>query len=480
MNKLTVKQRKMLYAILAVLLLIPIIGLGAPATRSASGQVNARSLLARSREEYDLGEASLGNVDPASATMNLVLLGMRGIAASVLWNQADEYKNKKQFFDLEKTVESIILLQPHFKNVWEFQAWNLAYNVSVECDAVEDRFFWVKRGAKFLNRGVNRNQHLPELPFNMGSFLSKKIGLADERDTFREFFMHDPDVERWNGGPDEEINPEHKDNYLVARDWFFRANQVLEQPNVEQHIMDLSLFVAYPYRALMDYARGLQKDGVKVDLSQLTPEQREAAYQEWANNVQASWDQAYDEWTNIYGRQRIPTAGGGGLIVLENDPEGLAELRQIAEEEEMPYYLKLDWQERYRKIASYPYWKKHADIEKRPLMTQARYNMAEGRRLYREVQDFEGAREHLARGMGQLDEVIQEYQVTDQMNLLIADEEEIVEEGIKALIIWRQVLTLLNEPIPDEYPLQRLWEQPELESLRQDLNEQFLRWQGNL
>ena len=171
--------------------------------------------------------------------MNLVLLGFRGVAASYLWQKAEHHKMTKNFAQLEDTVESIILLQPHFKSVWEFQSWNLTYNVSAECDAVEDRYRWVKRGAKFLIRGTERNHKVPELQFSAGQFFGTKLGLADERDVFREFFLVDPDEDIWEGGPDRDINPDAKDHYLVARDWYLKANSTLEQEGVEQHRMEL-------------------------------------------------------------------------------------------------------------------------------------------------------------------------------------------------------------------------------------------------
>lgn len=475
MNQLTVQQRKMVYAAVAVLALVPIIVLGAPAGRSeGSGW-----FLAQSRSKYELGEASLGNVDPTSATMNLVLLGLRGVAASVLWMQADHYKDTKNFNQLEETVESIILLQPHFKAVWEYQAWNLAFNVSAECDAVQDRFFWVKRGAKFLTRGSRRNEKVPELKFELGRFFGQKIGRADESEVFREFFLVDPDEERWRGGPDEEINPDGKDNYLVAADWYQRANQAVEEPGVTQHKMDLALFVAYPYRSLMDYARAKQRDGVQADLDAMSEEQRSQAYQEWAASNRASWEDAYEQWTGIYGRAHLETSGGG-TIVLENDEQGLRELQAMAEKDGMEFEGKRRWQEQYRKMTSYPYWKKHADIEKRETMMQARYQLAEGRRLFRNVQDFEGARRFLEQGMTNLQSVIDEYETTEGTNALLIDEEEIVEDAIKALLMWRQVLTLLGEPVPEEYPLQQIWNSPEggIQQLREELQQRFLLWQG--
>ncbi|SFI34124.1 hypothetical protein [Planctomicrobium piriforme] len=476
MNQLTVGQRKMIYAGTAVVLLIPIILLGAPASKSGGG---TPAWLAQSREKNDLGEASLGDVDPTSATMNLVLLGMRGVAASVLWSKADEYKDKKNFSQLEQTVESIILLQPHFKSVWRYQAWNLAYNVSNECDAVADRFYWVKRGAKFLQRGVARNRLVPELYFDMGTFVGNKLGNADEKQTYRKFFRVDPDEARWKGGPDEEINPKGEDNYLVARDWYERANKVLENKGVEQHTMDLALFLAYPYRSLMSYAQVMQKDGVQADLDSMTPEQVKTAYMEWAKTVRGAWDQAYDEWTNIYGRRKFASAGFGTLL-LENDESGLKELAEIAKEENVTYEQKKEWQDRYRKLTSYPYWKLHCDIEKRETMTQARYHLAEGRRLYREVQDFDAARANLEQGLGELAQVVREYQVNAETNLVVSDEEEIIEEALKAIIIWRQVMELLGQPIPENYPLKELWVIPELQGQRDELQLRFQQWNGTL
>jgi hypothetical protein len=476
MNQLTVRQRKILYASVAVVLLIPIILLGAPASSTSGG---TRGFLAQSREKHDLGEASLGDVDPTSATMNLVLLGMRGVAASVLWSKADEYKDKKNFSQLEQTVESIILLQPHFKSVWRFQAWNLGYNVSAECDAVADRYYWVKRGAKFMMRGVSRNRQVPELYFDTGTFLGNKLGTADEKESYRKFFLTDPDEARWKGGPDEEINPKRQAHYLVAREWYQSANDLLEQKGVEQHIMDLALFIAYPYRSLMAHAQEMQKEGVQADLDSMTPAQVEAAYQEWSKQVRAAWDQAYSDWTNIYGRRKFLSAGFG-VLVLENDEAGLKELADIAKTEDVTFEQKREWQDRYRKLTSYPYWKLHCDIEKRESMTQARYHLAEGRRLYREVQDFDAARAHLEQGIAQLALVIREYQVNATTNLVVADEEEIIEEALKAIIIWRQVMEMLGQPIPEKYPLQELWEIPDLQSQRDDLMLRFQQWNGTL
>lgn len=476
MNQLSVRQRKLVYFVTAMLLIVPIIYLGSPAGReSGSG-----GKISQLRTEYELGESSLGNVDPTSATMNLVLLGFRGVAASWLWQKADEYKNTKNFSQLEDTVESIILLQPHFKSVWEFQAWNLAYNVSAECDAVEDRYRWVKRGAKFLIRGTERNRKVPELQFATGEFFGSKLGLADEKDVFRKFFLSDPDTDIWGGGPDTDINRDGKDHYLVARDWYLKANNTLEEEGVEQHRMELALFLAYPYRSLINHAKVFQRDGIQTQLAEEGQDQdqaeRDEIYNAWAAQCQQKWADAYEEWTNIYGMKRIVTSGGG-TIILEPDS---AVLQELADEDKMPLAEKQRWSESYRKMTSYPYWKRHCEIERREDMTRARYYLAEGRRLFRNVSDFDGSKKYLEQGLSLLESVMQQYQFDKEDNLMLISEDDTVEDALKAIIIYQHVFQALQEPIPETYPLKWLWELPDegLQYKREQLYQSFLHWNG--
>ena len=293
MNNLTSFQRKMIYMVGMIVLLAICSLLGQPSDQSigTGGRPGNGGVVSDLREEYKLGDTTLGNVDPASSTMNLVLLGFRGIAASILWNDAEHYKMTKNWSQLQQTADSITLLQPHFKKVWEYQAWNLGFNVSSECDAVQDRYYWVKQGAKYLQKGTRTNTQFPELYFECGRFYGQKIGRADEKEQFRKFFVKDPDTARWLGKADGDINPDSKDNYLVAKDWYLKANSALESGELEQHKMDLPLFVAYPYHSQMDYATAREEDG-NFDADALN-----------------AWATAYKEWILEFGQKVFPAAG---------------------------------------------------------------------------------------------------------------------------------------------------------------------------
>src|SRR5215212_9096191 len=96
MNSLTSLQRKILYFVGMIALLVATMMLGLPAGKESPG-----GQIIRMRSRYDLGESNLGQVDPSSATMNLVLLGFRGVAANLLWLDALDQQDKKNWSELK-------------------------------------------------------------------------------------------------------------------------------------------------------------------------------------------------------------------------------------------------------------------------------------------------------------------------------------------------------------------------------------------
>jgi hypothetical protein len=254
MNKFSSQQRKLIYLGGIVLLFIPIVALGLPKSEEQKG-----GKLARLRTEHYLDETTLGDVPPEGATMNLVLLGMRGVATNVLWLELIHQQKTKNWAEVKATTESIIKLQPHFLKVWQHQGWNLAYNVSAEWDLVADRYYWVKEGIKFYQRGISQNFMYPELDWYLGDTYAKKIGRADERLQFRRFFKDDPNKADFPSGIDPAVNPQGLDNYQVAKERYQKSIDIERRFGHQQHIMAAALYQSYPARADFDYAAALQK-----------------------------------------------------------------------------------------------------------------------------------------------------------------------------------------------------------------------------
>jgi len=147
-----------------------------------------------------LRESARGEVNLASSAVRLLLTGSRGFAATVLWNQALDLRERHKWNELELVVSSITQLQPYFVSPWVFQSWNMAFNVSVECDKPRDKYYYITRGMELLAEGERRHRGVeevvggtkriefpgnPEMRFYLGFFYLRKIGFSDENNTMR-------------------------------------------------------------------------------------------------------------------------------------------------------------------------------------------------------------------------------------------------------------------------------------------------------
>ncbi len=450
MNRLTSQQRKLAYLACIIVLLVPVIYLGRPsAPASRGGKEDEGGVLAGLRARYDLGEQSFGNVDPSSATMNLVLLGLRGPAANLLWIDMENAKDTKNWSKCLALTNSIIMLQPHFQKVWVFNGWNLAYNISSEWDDVRDRYLWVKEGAKFYKKGTGVNNRFTELFWYTGDTLGKKIGRSDEWEHFRKFFLQDPDPKftvNNEPGPDLELNPDREDNYAVAKKWYILARDKHKAPkSVKQHILDESIFLSYPARAEFDMAIAQQREGVFS---------------------RDPWDRGFYEWTQVYGQEQmvVKAANLQEIIIIQLESTIDDINRKAATEEERQKLIQ--WTDQYQKLTNYRYWRMRALAERETETAEAHKDLYDAGQAY--IQGDTPKSEELAyKGLSRFEKI------TDRYADLLTDESTI-EEMMIAHFIWRESYRQNHaEEIPEEYPLRKLWieSQPRV----QEYEKEFLR-----
>lgn len=469
----TPRQRKLRYAVCIILLLGPIVYLGFPVQQSPSGGVSSSSglgKLGRLRQDYDLGEATLGEVDPSSSAMNLVLLGLRGPAASLLHLKAIEYQEHKQWAKLRTTVDSIILLQPHYVQIWKFQGWNLAYNVSREWDKVDDRFYWVKEGIKFLQRGTSRNDTVPILEHNVGEMIDKKMGISDEKRFFREFFLHDPDdkfKDKVTGvnGPDVEINKEGIDSYLVARRHFEDANVKDDNDGlVEVKGMTQVFFRQGPVKALLNYAEALTKEGkfsgnYSTSASLKVPiESGNGASENAGAFTSAIWKQAYGEWMIGYGKYQF--LGRDNHKYMLNSSE--AELETMAKANGIDIGTQRSVWSGSVDMVHFRYWRDFAEIEGDPVTIAAHQAFFDAKKAYVENGDnivlpdgttqISEAQRLLEISMDRWVEASAKYPKFFNDNPLYR------EEALLTTRYWKAVHQNNDTVEADDYPLKRLWE----------------------
>ncbi len=112
---------------------------------------------------------------PLAAASSAALGGFRGIAVDILWIQADSMITKKQFYQLATYYELISALQPNFPAVWEFNIWNLAFNIEAEWGRPEEKWEWIKKGIEFGKKGLEFNKDSPSLNTWVGWLYFKKV-----------------------------------------------------------------------------------------------------------------------------------------------------------------------------------------------------------------------------------------------------------------------------------------------------------------
>ena len=437
MNSLTSTQRKIVYLIGIAILMIPIIAIGMPSSRvggspgDSQGMLDGGGVLAQMRTEHNLDAPGLGEVDPTSATMNLVLLGLRGVAANVLWIEMLEQKKVKNWAQMRATTRSITKLQPHFIEVWRFNSWNMAFNVSAEWDAVEDRYWWVKEGTKFGIEGVKRNDRYPELSWDVGRYTGQKVGHSDEKAEFRDFFRKDPDQERYDNGPDPEINPADKGNYLVAKDWWTDANS--KEDSQIQHIMARALFRMHPSKAKMDHAAQLQEMGI------------------FGEKTEEEWRKGLNDLTQVYGKELYDTLAGDVYQEISSPEQEIPALakKNGTTEEEISHRVS-----RLQNMTNYRYWRARALSELDPDIAEAHHKLYLGEEEFRQ-QNFEDAEELLLDGA-------EKYKVLfEKKNFKgLADDDLVIEKALWTVLILRKIHSLTKgggQPFPEDYPLRDVW-----------------------
>jgi hypothetical protein len=146
--------------------------------------LNIKGVDAQARD-LSIREESRGEVDWLGALARLSTIGTRGAATCVLWVNAMDAQKKNQWNELELYARSLTKLQPHFITPWLFQSWNLAYNVSVESDRVNDKYFYITRGIGLLAEGERQNHDNPDIRWSIGFFTQHKICQSDETNVLR-------------------------------------------------------------------------------------------------------------------------------------------------------------------------------------------------------------------------------------------------------------------------------------------------------
>lgn len=310
-------QNKIIYLGFIIVLLIPIYWLG----NTANGFLERKRTPDANIEDLgsDLGKNLDGEINMAAETIRLGTFGLDGVAQMLLWQKADEYKKKKDWTKLAATLNQLIMLNPHLESVWRFQGWNLAYNVSVEHDNYEERYFWVKKGIKFLERGTEYNPRSIRVTWDVGWTTSQKISKSDERVFFRRLYRDDKDPNI----TDPPIRMSRRDSWLVGKWWYKQAESLHVEKGVDLETISPTLFFSYAPLAQAYYADNLEQDGNFIYAGSASGNAGGAS-----DGAQMAWNQFNSEWKG-FGELSLNSAFGEPMKLIEQEmQEELAEAKR--------------------------------------------------------------------------------------------------------------------------------------------------------
>ena len=117
------------------------------------------------------------DVPPALTFVMVGLGGFRGIVSEVLWFRVNRLQEEGRYLELVQLAGWITLLDPHAAEAWTYNAWNLAYNVSIMMIRDADRLRWVQNGIALLrDDGLRFNPREAKLYRELAWLYQNKIG----------------------------------------------------------------------------------------------------------------------------------------------------------------------------------------------------------------------------------------------------------------------------------------------------------------
>jgi len=485
--------RKVAYGLAIAVLLFPLALLSSPASVNDEGGKLARL---RNDPQHPLSQASLGEIDPASETMKLATLGLRGVAVNLLWEKANYYKMTEDWTNLTATLEQLAKLQPNFITFWKFQAWNLTYNVSVEFDDYHDRYAYVRRGIEFLKEGEKYNRDNPHLLWDLGWFVGQKIGRADEHVQYRRLFVKDDD---FHG---EEVPLDQRDNWLVGKKYYLQGIDAVDNKGKSMGRKSPRIFYSSPAMSQMNYSEAVEEEGFFdkarrgwieaqkewEDFGRLGIEHstgvvlhlgEEAELQEKVDNLEVELDSLApglrdklvaekrakltpEEQTALDTPARERTAAQTELAykarnatevtdrevaerIAKEHPDQAKQALRLAGELERES-LRLRYTINYKADSNYDYWHTRAELEQTPNALAAREAMFRALRTFREGDPF-GAKKLYEEGFAKWRKVF------DQFPQAITSESSTGDDLIDYIVKYRNVLDQLDETLTEDFPL---------------------------
>ena len=168
--------------------------------------------------------------------------GFRAFTINHHWTQLTRVEFEHQYYDIEEHARRITRLAPNFPDVWIFTAWALAYNVSVDWRAREQRWEWIRAGIDILKEGIRKNGSNAELEFELGWLYFHKV--SDENGDADYYWMMEQVKKEEGlrlveqGKPEDQAALEAAEALELAAEHFNRAKNAGTHPRTSHRTIE--------------------------------------------------------------------------------------------------------------------------------------------------------------------------------------------------------------------------------------------------
>jgi hypothetical protein len=216
----------------------------------------ARLPIAYQAEDLELRERDAGDPEVAGSLAQVSLVGVRGFVVTYLWNATTTAQKRGEYHEMERNALLLTKVQPHFITPWVFQAWNIAYNVSVETDKLGDQYYYIARGISLLAEGdrANTRPHRrgkdvymvgsPDLRYQLGFFAQNKFSVSDKVATLYSLSQlslippDERDPQRYRTGPNGLVDPDRFREFCEKNPQLARRLKTKLNLNKPEQVMD--------------------------------------------------------------------------------------------------------------------------------------------------------------------------------------------------------------------------------------------------
>ncbi|HUU70437.1 MAG TPA: hypothetical protein VM186_12985 [Planctomycetota bacterium] len=178
-----------------------------------AGMFPLQSVIERARTKAGLAPSNPLQELPSGEFFGTVLLGgFRAVAVDLIWLKAMEAQRNQDWHRYVVLCELTAYLQPRFIEVWIYNMWNMAYNISLTAPTEREGWEWVKKGIDFGKEGFRRNPDSWKLAWEIGFFYYHKCGTVrdDRGEQYQQWLFEETGQTNWQ----------------YAIDWFKKSHEI--------------------------------------------------------------------------------------------------------------------------------------------------------------------------------------------------------------------------------------------------------------